>query len=106
MFNGLGDMAGMLKKVGEMKANMAAAEKELQNTIIREVSKDGTLEVEITGKMKLKSVKLLKDFDTADRGKIERTLYDVFNSALDNVSKTAQQKLSSVTGGLRIPGLM
>ena len=43
MFGGLGDMAGMLKKVGEMKAKMAAAEKELQNTLVKETSADGAL---------------------------------------------------------------
>ena len=96
----------MLKKVGEMKTKMAAAEKELQDTLIKEVSADGTVEVEINGKMKLKSVKLLKDFETSDRSKIEKTLYEVFNKALEKVGQTAQQKLSAVTGGLKIPGLL
>ncbi|MDR2430821.1 MAG: YbaB/EbfC family nucleoid-associated protein [Candidatus Margulisbacteria bacterium] len=106
MFGGLGDMAGMLKKVGEMKAKMAAAEKELQNTIVKEISADGALEVEITGKMKLKSVRLLKDFAASDRGRLEKTIYEVFNKALERVGQTAQQKLSAVTGGLKIPGLL
>jgi DNA-binding YbaB/EbfC family protein len=106
MFGGLGDMAGMLKKVGEMKAKMAAAEKELQNTVVKEISADGALEVEITGKMKLKSVRLLKDFAAADRAKIEKIIYEVFNKALERVGQTAQQKLSAVTGGLKIPGLL
>ncbi|MDR1114274.1 MAG: YbaB/EbfC family nucleoid-associated protein [Candidatus Margulisbacteria bacterium] len=106
MFGGLGDMGNMLKKVGEMKTKMAAVEKELQNTIIKEISADGALEVEITGKMKLKSVKLLKDFAANDRGRLEKTIYEVFNKALEQVGRTAQQKLSAVTGGLKIPGLL
>ncbi|MDR1323938.1 MAG: YbaB/EbfC family nucleoid-associated protein [Candidatus Margulisbacteria bacterium] len=106
MFGGLGDMGNMLKKVGEMKTKMAAAEKELQNTVIKEISADGALEVEITGKMKLKSVKLLKDFAANDRSRLEKTIYEVFNKALEQVGRTAQQKLSAVTGGLKIPGLL
>jgi len=99
-----GDMGKMLKQVGEMKAKMSAVEKELQGTIITEVSKDGSLEVQITGKMKLKSVKFLKDVDL-DRARLEKTLLETFGNALEQVSSIAQQKLSAVTGGLKIPGL-
>ncbi|GBR76711.1 nucleoid-associated protein YbaB/EbfC family [Candidatus Termititenax persephonae] len=105
MFGGLGDIGGMLKKANELKGKMAAVEKELQNTVIKEVSRDGALEVEITGKMKLKSVRLLQDFAAADRAKIEKTIYEVFNAALERVGQTAQQKLAGATGGLKIPGL-
>ena len=104
MLGGLGDMTKMMKQVGEMKTKMAEVEKELQTTVIKAVSKDGSVEVEITGKMKLKSVKILKDLD-ADRSKAEKMLLEVFSDALDQVSNIAQQKLSAVTGGMKIPGL-
>ena len=99
-----GDMGKMLKQVGEMKSKMSEVEKELQNTLITAVSKDGSLEVQITGKMKLKSVKFLKDVDS-DRGRLEKTLLETFSDALEQVSNIAQQKLSAVTGGIKLPGL-
>ena len=104
MLGGLGDMGKMLKQVGEMKAKMSEVEKELQNTVIKTASKDGSVEVEITGKMKLKSVKILKDLDP-DRGRVEKALYEAFSAALEQVSDVAQKKLSAVTGGMKIPGL-
>ncbi|MDR1997272.1 MAG: YbaB/EbfC family nucleoid-associated protein [Candidatus Margulisbacteria bacterium] len=100
-----GDMGKMLKQVGEMKAKMSAVEKELQNMVVKTAAKDGSVEVELTGKMKLKSVKVLKDLDNSDKRKVESVLYEVFNAALTQVSDLAQKKLSAVTGGLKLPGL-
>jgi len=105
MLGGLGDMTKMLKQVGEMKAKMSEVDKELQNTVLKAVSQDGAIEVEITGKMKVKNVKILKDLEP-DRGRLEKILQGVFNDALEQVTNTAQQKLSAVTGGMKIPGLM
>jgi len=105
MLGGLGDMTKMLKQVGEMKAKMSEVDKELQNTVLKSVSKDGSVEVEITGKMKVKNVKILKDLEP-DRGRLEKILQEVFNDALTQVTNTAQQKLSAVTGGMKMPGLM
>ncbi|MDR2431582.1 MAG: YbaB/EbfC family nucleoid-associated protein [Candidatus Margulisbacteria bacterium] len=104
MFGGLGDMGKMLKQIGEMKTKMSAVEKELQGIVIKKTSRDGALEVEISGKMRLKSVRLLKELN-ADRSQAEKTIFETISAALDEVSGIAQQKLSAVTGGLKLPGL-
>jgi DNA-binding YbaB/EbfC family protein len=104
MFGGMGDMAKMMKQVGDMKAKMGAVEKELQNTVIKSASKDGSIEVEITGKMKLKSVKILKDLDS-DRGRVEKAILEAVGSGLEEVSNIAQKKLTGVTGGIKLPGM-
>jgi DNA-binding YbaB/EbfC family protein len=99
-----GDMGKMMKQVSEMKAKMAAVENELTKLIVKGDSKDGSVEVEITGKMKLRTVSL-KDNLPADKKAREKAIFEAVESALTQVSNTAQQKLKDVTGGMKIPGL-
>jgi DNA-binding YbaB/EbfC family protein len=99
-----GDMGKMMKQVTEMKTKMAAVENELNKLIVKGTSKDSSVEIELTGKMKLKTVNLKVNLPT-DKKVLEKAIFEAVDSALTQVSNTAQQKLKDVTGGMKIPGL-
>ena len=105
MFGKLGDMGGMLKKVYEMKKDMESIKEELTKTEVRGVY-GSSVEVISTGDMKIKSIKIapeiVKDGNTQ---LIEDMVLIAVNNALDETKKLAQNKMSSITGGLNIPGL-
>jgi DNA-binding YbaB/EbfC family protein len=99
-----GDMGKMMQQVAEMKKKMGEVEKELKDLVIKGVSKDQSIEVEITGKMKLKKITVKDNFPKDSRG-LEKAIFEATEKALTEVSDTAQKKLQDVTGGIKIPGL-
>lgn len=98
-----GDMANMAKQVMEMKAKMTVVENELKKTVIKGVSKDGSIEVEITGKMKLNKVSVVTM--PKDQKALEKAIFEAVDIAMTQVTDLAQDKLKGVTGGINIPGL-
>ncbi len=98
-----GDMAKMAKQVMEMKAKMTVVENELKKTVIKGVSKDGSIEVEITGKMKLNKVSVV--IMPKDQKALEKAIFEATDMAMTQVTDLAQDKLKGVTGGINIPGL-
>ena len=56
-----GDMGKMMQQVKEMKANMKAAQKELQNTTLEGTSKNHDVTFTIDGEMDVKTVSIKQD---------------------------------------------
>ena len=98
-----GDMAKMAKQVMEMKAKMTAVENELKKLVLKGASKDGSIEVEITGKMKLSKVSVTTM--PKDQKALEKAIFEATEAAITQVTNVAQDKLKGVTGGINIPGL-
>jgi hypothetical protein len=98
-----GDMAKMAKQVMEMKAKMSAVENELKKTVITGSAKDGSIDVEITGKMKLNKVTV--NTLPKDQKALEKAIFEATDAAMTQVTNLAQDKLKGVTGGINIPGL-
>lgn len=99
-----GDMAKMMKQVAEMKAKMGEVDKELKNLNLKGISRDGSVEVEISGKMILKRVGIA-DSIVGDKKKLEKSVFEAVENALKQATETAASKLSTVTGGMKIPGI-
>ena len=100
-----GDMGKLMKQVSEMKSKMGAVEKELKSTVLIGKSKDDKVKVELTGKMVLKNVEI-DDALVGDKKQLEKSVFQAMEDALNQASAEAKDKLSGVTGGMKIPGLM
>jgi nucleoid-associated protein EbfC len=101
-----GDMGKMMKQVSEMKSKMKDAEKELNALVVKGASADNKVEVEVSGKMDLKSLKIDPELiATNDVKKIEKSVFEAVDSAIKVSRDTAASKLGAVTGGMKIPGL-
>ncbi|MFC1517281.1 YbaB/EbfC family nucleoid-associated protein [Candidatus Margulisiibacteriota bacterium] len=102
----LGDIGKMMKQVNEMKSKMKDVEKELKNLILKGSSQDNTVEVEMSGKMELKSIKIDPQLITSnDVKKIEKNTFDAVQKSLKMAKDTAADKLGKVTGGAKLPGI-
>lgn len=105
MFGKIGDMGGMLKKAYEMKKEMENIKEELTNVEVRGVF-GSSVEVIVTGAMKVKSVKIAPEvIKEGNSEKVEDMVLIAVNNALEEAQKLAQSKMSVITGGLNIPGL-
>ncbi|HVR47753.1 MAG TPA: YbaB/EbfC family nucleoid-associated protein [Candidatus Binatia bacterium] len=101
------NQAHLLAQMKKMQAEMTKAQEELANTVVTGSAAGGAVTVEATCDQHIKSVRIGKDaVDPEDLETLEDLVTVAVNDALNKASETAQKRMSSVTGGMRIPGLM
>jgi nucleoid-associated protein EbfC len=101
------NQAQMLAKFKKMQAEMTKAQEELANTVVTGSAAGGAVTVEVTGDQRVRSVKIGKEaVDPDDIETLEDLVTVAVNDALTKANEEAQKRMSAVTGGMRIPGLM
>jgi DNA-binding YbaB/EbfC family protein len=101
------NQAQLMAQVKKMQAEMTKAQEELANTVVTGVAAGGAVTVEVTCDQHVKSVKIGKDaVDPDDIETLEDLVVVAVNDALAKATEASQKRMSSVTGGMRIPGLM
>ena len=99
----MGDLARMAK---EMQANMAKAQAELAEATVEGSAGGGAVVIVLTGTQDLKDIRIKKDaVDPDDVETLQELVRAAFNDALTKSRELASQRLGSVTGGLKIPGM-
>jgi DNA-binding YbaB/EbfC family protein len=97
----------LMAQVKKMQADMVKAQEELANTVVTGTAGGGAVTVELTCDQRVKSVTLKKEaVDPEDVETLEDLITVALNDALAKSLETSQQRMASVTGGMRIPGLM
>ena len=97
----------MLKQAQQLQAKLAKIQEELGNETVESTAGGGAITVVATGHQKLQSVKISAEvIDPEDPGMLEDLVLTAVNDALDKSRELAAQRLSAVTGGFKIPGLM
>jgi nucleoid-associated protein EbfC len=100
------NMGDLQKMAREMQANMAKAQEELAAATVEGTAGGGAVVVVLTGTQDAKSVKIQKDaVDPEDVETLEDLVLAAFTNALKKSRELAAQRLGSVTGGLKIPGM-
>jgi DNA-binding YbaB/EbfC family protein len=101
------NQAQMMAQVKKMQADMLKAQEELANTIVTGSAANGVVTVEMTCDQRLKSIKIGKDaVDPEDIETLEDLVTVAVNDALTKSNEKAQSRMGSLTGGMKIPGLM
>ncbi len=100
------NMNNMMKQVQKMQQQMEAAQKEIEEKEIEATSGGGAVNVVVTGKKELKSLKI--DPEVVDKDDVEM-LEDLILAAINEAFRKADdlnaQGMKKATGGLSIPGL-
>jgi DNA-binding YbaB/EbfC family protein len=96
----------MMAQVRKMQQEMAKAQEELASTVVSGTAAGGMVAVEMTCDYHVKSVKVGKEaVDPEDVETLEDLLTVAFNDAVAKAQEASGQRMSSVTGGMKIPGL-
>ena len=99
----MGDLAKMAR---EMQANMAKAQAELAEATVTGTAGGGAVTVVLTGTQDIKDIKISQDaVDPDDVETLQDLIRAAFGDALAKSRELAQQRLGSVTGGLKLPGM-
>ena len=107
MFGGnAGNMAGMMKKVQKMQADMAKMQEDLKSRTVETSVGGGAVTVVVSGKKELKSIKINPTaVDPEDVEMLEDLILTAVNQALQAADDMANASMGKVTGGMGMPGL-
>ena len=101
------NQAQMMAQVRKMQAEMQRAQEELAATTVTGSAGGGAVSVEMTCDYRVSKVTLAKEaVDPGDVETLEDLLVVAVNDAVAKAQETSGKRMGSLTGGLRIPGLM
>ena len=106
MFNGMGNMQGMMKKVQKMQAEMQKLQEELKTRTVDASVGGGVVTVVMNGEKEVQSVKIdPAAVDPEDVEMLEDLIVAAVNEAAHKVDDMMAQEMGKDTGGLRLPGM-
>lgn len=101
------DMKKMMKQAQKMQLQAARAQEELAAMEFEASAGGGMVKAIAMGDMSLKSVKIDPDaVDPEDIEMLEDMVVAAVNEALRAATEESNMRMSSVMGGMKIPGLM
>ena len=101
------NQAQMMAQMKKMQAEMTKAQEDLAATVVSGTAGGDAVTVEMTCDNRVTSVKLSREaIDPEDAETLEDLIVVAVNDAVAKASETSSRRMSAVTGGLRIPGLM
>ncbi len=96
-----GNMNNLMKQAQKMQKQMEETTKELEEKEITATAGGGAVEVVVTGKKEIKSVKLDPEVvDPDDIEMLEDLIVAATNEALRKMEEYSQSQMAKITGGL------
>lgn len=96
----------MLKQVQKMQEDMANLQADLDEREFKATSGGGMISVTVNGKHELKELKINPDaIDPEDPEMLEDLITVAINEAIATATKTSEEEMGAITGGLNIPGM-
>ena len=106
MFGNLGEMAGLMKKFGEIQKNMKKMKEELSTIEVSGKNTTGQVEVKISGDFTVKKIFIAPALlEMKDAAILESAVFEALNDALQQAKTESGKKLSEAAGGISIPGI-
>ena len=97
----------MMKQVQDMQKQMVKDQEELATMEVEASAGGGMVTVKVSGDLKINSVRIDPGaVDPDDVEMLEDMILAATNEALRSAQELASSKMSGLTGGLNIPGLM
>ena len=103
---GMGNMSNMIKQAQKMQQDMLKMQEEMEQSEFEASTGGGVVTVKMSGKKELISVSIKPEaVDPDDVEMLEDLVLTAVNDALSKVDAANNSKMSSITGGLNIPGM-
>jgi DNA-binding YbaB/EbfC family protein len=103
----MADFLGMMKQAAQMQAKMQEMQAELESAEVEGLAGGGLVSVKLNGKGDLKGVRLDDSLLKPEEKEIlEDLLVTAHADARRKAEAVMQEKMSSLTGGLKLPGGM
>ena len=97
----------ILRQAQQLQAKLAKAQEELGSITVEATSGGGAVKVVIDGHQKIHSVEISPEvIEAGDIELLQDLVMTAVNEAITNSQELVSKRLSSLTGGLNIPGLL
>ena len=104
MFNGGGNMAGMMKKVQKMQNEMKKMQEELKRKTVEVSSGGGAVKIVMDGEKQVQSLIIAPAaVDPEDVEMLQDLLSAAFNESVKKVDDMMAGEMGKLTGGLGLP---
>ncbi len=106
MLKGLGNLASIMKQAQQMQGRMSEMQDNLGKIRVEGTAGGGMVTIEATGQQQVVGCKVEQSLiDDGDREMLEDLVVAATNSALKKAKEAAAEEMSSIAGGMNIPGL-
>ena len=97
----------ILRQAQQLQAKLAKAQEELGSITVEATSGGGAVKVVIDGHQKIHSVEISPEvIEAGDIELLQDLVMTAVNEAITKSQELVNKRLSSLTGGLNIPGLL
>lgn len=104
---GPSNMQSMIRKAQKMQEDMEKKQEELGEREFSASAGGGAVEVKISGKKELRSLKLSPEVvDPEDIEMLEDLIMAAVNEAIRTVEDVTAKEMDAITNGLNIPGMV
>jgi DNA-binding YbaB/EbfC family protein len=95
-----------MKMMNQLQNRMMKIQQELEETIVEGTSGGGVVKAQVTGQREFKSIKIDPSaVDPEDVEMLEDLIAAAVQDAMEKAQAMAEEKMSAITGGIKIPGL-
>lgn len=96
----------MMQKLQKMQEEMAKTQAEIEETEFTASAGGGAVEVTVSGKHEVKSIKMQPEvIDPEDIDMLEDLLLASLNEAMRKADEKMEAEMGKLTGGMNIPGM-
>lgn len=100
------NMQEMMKQARKMQEQLAQAQESMKDVTIDASAGGGMVKATVNGDLELVSIQIDPDaLDPEDVDLLQDMIVAAVNEAVRGVSEVASKQMSSITGGLNIPGM-
>lgn len=97
----------MIKQAQQLQQRLMKMQEELEQATVEASAGGGAVKVTATGKQRITAIKIdPAAVDPQDVSLLEDMVLAAVNEAMDKATDMANQRMSAITGGMKIPGLM
>ena len=106
MFKELGQFASLMKQAQGMRGKIAESKERIANLKCEGDAGGGMVSVTMGGSMRVLACKIDPTlFQSGDKEMLEDLIVAATNQAMEKLMELQAQEMSSITGGLNLPGL-
>jgi len=99
-----GGLGQIMKQAQKMQENLQKAQEELASMEVTGQSGGGLVSVTMTGRHEVRRVQIDKGVIEEDKDMLEDLVAAAINDAVRRVDECTKDKMSSMTGGMGLPG--
>jgi DNA-binding YbaB/EbfC family protein len=97
----------MIRQAQELQKNMMKMQEELESATVESSVGGGAVKAVVSGKMRLESLTIEPDAVTPDDVEMLQDLVlAAVNEGMEKAQEMVSSRMSSLTGGMKLPGLM